>query len=304
MGKLASSEVRFFSRFRLLCFEVILRLLALFPLRILRALGWLYGSLVYLLNGRSTRTTRVNLELCYPNKSPHELKSLARQSLIETSRAALEIAPLWYWRQSALENLLVEYKGEDLLREKLTQGAVVAVCPHWGNWEYTTLALGARFPTTALFDSRRLGIFANRVLQARARFGFNLVPVSGTGLRTLIQAINDGQVVLVLPDQVPTRGNHVLVEFMGVKAQTTSLVHALAQRENVSVVLFTIQRVPKGFVVQIESAGSEVSHANAEVAAQALNEEVARVVRRDPTQYQWEYKRFRRVPDRDVYQKR
>ena len=123
------------------------------------------------------------------------------------------------------------------------------------------------------------------------------------GLRTLIQALKDRQVVLVLPDQVPTRGSHVLVEFMGVKAQTTALVHALARRENVSVVLFTIQRVPKGFRVQVELAAPDLKDTDVEVAAQALNDEVARVVQRDPAQYQWEYKRFRRVPDRDVYRK-
>ena len=300
---MADSRVRFLSRFKLACFELTLRTFALFPLRVLRIFGWLYGNLVYFLNGRSKRTTRINLELCYPEKSPRELKTLARKSLIETGRAALEIAPLWYWRPTALERLFVEYHGENLLNERLAKGAVIAVCPHWGNWEYTTLALGARFPTTALFDRRRLGSFANRVLEARARFGFNLVPVSSTGLRTLIQTLKDGQVVLVLPDQVPTRGSHVLVEFMGVKAQTTALVHALAQRENVSVVLFTIQRVPKGFRVQVEPATSDVMDANVEIAAQALNDEVARVVARDPVQYQWEYKRFRRVPDRDVYRK-
>ena len=300
---MATSQVRFFSRIKLKCFELTLRTLALFPLRALRVLGWLYGNLVYFLNGRSKRTTRINLELCYPKRSPQELKALARKSLIETSRAALEIAPLWYWRPTALEQLFVEYQGEDLLREKLREGAVIAVCPHWGNWEYTTLALGARFPTTALFDSRRLGNFAARVQKARSRFGLNLVPVSGTGLRTLIQAVKDGQVVLVLPDQVPTRGSHVLVEFMGVKAQTTALVHALARRENVSVVLFTIQRVRKGFRVHVELAAPGVKDTDVEVAAQALNDEVARVVQRDPAQYQWEYKRFRRVPDRDVYRK-
>ena len=300
---MAKSEVRFFSRFSLACIEFVLGILALFPLRFLRMLGWFYGNLAYVLNGRSTRTTRINLGLCYPEKNLRELKNLARKSLIETSRAALEIAPLWYWRQNALEKLIVEYNGEELIREKLAQGAVIVVCPHWGNWEYTTLALGARFPTTALFDDRRLGNFASRVLQARARFGFNLVPVSSTGLRTLIQVLKDGQVVLVLPDQVPTRGSHVLVEFMGVKAQTTSLVHALSQREHVSVVLFTIQRVPKGFVVQVESAHPNLMHAEVEVATQALNDAIARVVQRDPAQYQWEYKRFRRVPDRDVYRR-
>lgn len=300
---MSTTEVRFFSRFTLASVELTLRVLALLPLGILRSLGWVHGNVVYLLNGRSARTTRVNLTLCYPEKSRRELKTLARQSLIETSRAALEIAPLWFWQQSALENLIVEYRGEALLREKLKQGAVIAVCPHWGNWEFTTLALGARFPTTALFDSRRLGNFANHVLQARSRFGFNLVPVSGTGLRSLIRALKQGQVILVLPDQVPTRGSHVLVEFMGVQAQTTSIVHALTRRENVSVVLFTIQRVPKGFLIQVESADSRVQHETVQTATQALNDELARVVRRDPAQYQWEYKRFRRVPDQDVYRK-
>lgn len=278
-----------------------LRLLALLPLPVLRVLGTLQGRVLYWMRSRAARTTNINLSLCMPQLSPKERSLFVQQSLVATSCSVYETAPIWYWQQNSLENLIVDFQGLELLQQTLAQSAVIAICPHWGNWEVCSFALGGKFPTKILFDERRLGAFTNQVSSVRSRFGISMVPINFGGLRALIKSLNQGGLVVILPDQVPTRGKQLLVNFMGVKAQTTTIVHSLAQKCKVEIVMLTIERVKQGFLVRVEPASDKLKHEDMAIATQCLNDEIARVIQRDPAQYQWEYKRFRRVPGVDVY---
>ena len=253
------------------------------------------------MNSRSAKTSKVNISLCYPQFSLAEQKALVTRSLIATSCSVYETAAIWYWRESVLNKLVVEFEGAERLQQTLAQQAVVAICPHWGNWEVCSFALGRKYPTKILFDDRRLGVFTSQITHARSRFGITMLPITYSGLRRLMRSLAEGELVVVLPDQVPTRGNHILVDFMGVKAQTTTIVHSLARRKNVTVVMLTVERISRGFKIRVEPASENVKHEDAKIATQSLNDEIARVIQRDPAQYQWEYKRFRRVPDVDVY---
>ena len=250
---------------------------------------------------RVARTTRTNIALCFPELTADQQKELVRRSLCETGCAFFEMAAIWYWKPQALKRLVVQFEGQDLLNERLDIGGVICICPHWGNWEITLHAIATQYTATALYDARRLAKHTDRVTRMRSRFGLTMASVAASGLRVLLTALKSSQLVVVMPDQVPTRGNSVLVEFMGVKAVTTTMVHSLARHTNASVVLLTFQRVHNGFHIRAEPIAEQVTDEDPAVAAQAVNDEIARVILRDPAQYQWEYKRFRRVPDTDFY---
>ena len=70
-------------------------LIARLPLRIIAALAWALGGLVYTF-GRSRRhITETNLTLCYPDMSPTERNRLARASFTHTAMGALEAVMVW-----------------------------------------------------------------------------------------------------------------------------------------------------------------------------------------------------------------
>ena len=73
---------------------LIFKLLALLPLGLLRALGSLIGAIAWLLKGRAAKVTRENITLCFPELSPAEHSRLARQSLQETAKTAMEAGPI------------------------------------------------------------------------------------------------------------------------------------------------------------------------------------------------------------------
>ncbi|MCY3883894.1 MAG: lysophospholipid acyltransferase family protein [Gammaproteobacteria bacterium] len=279
----------------------VLRILALFPLSVLRKFGRIYGWAMSLSSVRVARTTRTNLALCYPSLSPKQLRVLAKRSLCETGCTLFEMAAIWNWNAAALQNLIVRFDGRDLLEQELKRGGVICVCPHWGNWEVAAFAFGLNYEATSLYDARRLAGHVDRVTRLRSRFGLSMASIMPSGLRTVLRALRSSEVVLVLPDQVPTRGKNVVAKFMGIDAVTTTIVQSLSQHTGASITLLTFQRVPKGFHIRVEPISRSVDDDDPTTSAQAINDEIERVIQRDPAQYQWEYKRFRRIPDRDYY---
>lgn len=232
---------------------------------------------------------------------PKQLRELARRSLCETGCTIFEMAAIWYWNPEALESLIVGFDGRDLLEQELKRGGVICVCPHWGNWEVASFAFGLNYKATALYDARRLADHVDHVTEMRSRFGLSMASILPSGLKVLLRALRSSEVVLVLPDQVPTRGKNVIVKFMGVEAVTTTIVQSLSQHTGASIVMLTFERVLNGFHIRVEPMSHAVLNVDPSISAQTINDEIARAIQRDPAQYQWEYKRFRRIPRRDYY---
>ena len=281
---------------------LLLRLLAFLSLSTLRKCGDFYGKCLYWLNTRAARSTRVNIALCYSGLSADEQIDLVRKSLSETGRTVFESAALWNWKLSKLENLIVEFEGREMLQELLKHSSVVGLTPHWGNWEFLSVVLGKYYSAISLYDARRLGKHAERVKRARERFGLKMVSVSREGLREMLEATTKGELIFLLPDQVPTRGRNVVSSFMGQPARTTTLVQTLASRNELPVVSLTSERVQGGFHVRAERVADQVKDEDLHTAALALNRYIEETIKRNTAQYQWEYKRFRRIPGKDVYQ--
>ena len=119
-----------------------------------------------------------------------------------------------------------------------------------------------------------------------------MLRAEASAVRTLLKRLQAGQVIAILPDQQPKAGEGEFADFFGVPAMTMTLLPKLAQRTGACVLFCTAQRTPAGrFEIHIESAAPEV------LDAAALNTNIERIARRDPSQYQLTYKRFSMRPE-------
>jgi KDO2-lipid IV(A) lauroyltransferase len=129
------------------------------------------------------------------------------------------------------------------------------------------------------------------------------VPTTPRGIVQLFKRLQQGEVVAVLPDQVPESG--VFVPFFEQAALTDRLAHRLVQKTGASVVMMGLLRNEVGcfdlHLVPIEG----LSNPDEAEALTDLNFAISQFIERAPAQYQWEYKRFKRHPDggRDPYLK-
>ncbi len=285
----------------------LLRVAALLPLPLAHAIGSALGWLLWRIPGNSPRTiAERNLSLCFPEWPAAERDALLRQNLRETGKLLLELGPLWFWtgeRVLALVGRAVP--GEEALATAVRQkrGAIL-LTPHLGAWEMAGLYYSSRHPLTILYRPSRLGL-DELSRQGRGRLGGKVVATDASGVRALLTALRDGEVLGILPDQDPGQEGGVFAPFFGIAANTMTLVSRLALKTGVPVFLTWAERLPRGqgFVLHLRALPEVTAAASLEKSTAALNRGVEAAIRSLPAQYLWAYKRFktRRSDDAKLY---
>lgn len=284
----------------------LLRLSARLPLAVVHSLGSLLGSLLWLTPNRPRRVALRNLVLCLPDHSFFARQRLLRQTLSETSKAILELGPLWLWPGPRVLATIRSVEGEADWQQALAAGnGAIAVSPHLGAWELIGLYLSDHYHITSLYRPGRLDI-DELMCSARQRLGARLVPTDSSGVRALAQALRRGEVIGILPDQDPGRDNGIFAPFFGQPANTMALLSRLAIKSQAPVFLTYTKRLPwgQGYRLYFERLPDTVSSGSLENSVAAINQAVETAIRRCPNQYLWAYKRFKtRPPDMPkVYQ--
>ncbi len=276
-----------------------LRLFALLPLPANHFAGILLGWLAWKLPTRAKRITLRNLERCYPALSSRERNRLARNSLLETGKTATEMGPLWLWPEQRIQRLICQVEGEQHLHDALNRGkGVILAIPHLGAWEMVGLYCSLNYPVTSLYRPPRLGGMDSMVRQGRERFGAKLVPTDAGGVRALYKTLGRGEMVCILPDQVPSAGQGVFAPLFTISANTMTLLSRLGRKFGSEVIFCHAERLPRGsgFRIHFSPAPEGIRDADPLRSATALNLGVEQCIRALPEQYQWSYKRFRSRP--------
>jgi Kdo2-lipid IVA lauroyltransferase/acyltransferase len=274
----------------------LVRLFAHLPLGVLHRLGTAVGWVFIYWPNRQRRNALVNLRLCYPDLPAENLIRLRNRNLIEFGKTYLEIGYLWLRPLDQVHALVREVRGAEHLVRPPGKGMIV-LSPHLGAWELAGLHLARQGPTAIFYKPQRY--LDDLILAARRRCGAELAPITARGIRVLVQALERGEYVGVLPDQEPKEDKGaVFAPLFGVPAFTMLLVQRLARRTGAPVIFMFAERLPgaMGFRMHCIPAPEEIDSADDEVAAAALNRGIEQCVRVCPDQYVWPYKRFRRRP--------
>ena len=275
-----------------------LTVLGQLPLPLLHGLGWLLGSLLWLVpNGFRAMTLR-HLELCLPQRSAGERAQIARRSLIESCKAICEVPALWFGPEWRLRRWLRDEATLAKLRATLAEGkGAIMLTPHLGAWEITSLFGTQAAPITILYKPQK-GAAEAVILEGRSRLpGLKAVPTTSAGVKGLLRALKHGEMAGILPDHDPPEESGTrFAPFFGIPANTMDLVGKLAARSGAPVWFFVAERLSwgRGFRFHMERAPAGID--DVETSPAALNQGVEACVLRLPEQYWWSYKRFRRLP--------
>lgn len=277
----------------------LIKLMAVLPLSVNRALGACVGQLLWLCNSRARQVTLKNLQLCFPELGDAQVRALARQSLMETSKTGAEAGAIWHRDYAWLQSKMVEVEGEELLRRELAVGkGLLVLAPHHGNWEVVAPYLANIAPLTAMYQPLKSAAMDKLILSGRSKLNISMAPTNRKGVMMLLKALKQGTIVGILPDQVPDRdAAGGVAPFFGQPALTIGLIHGLIQRTGCRVVSVFAQRVRGGFKMVVLDVDPAIHSENEITSLAGMNASVEACVRRAPTQYQWEYKRFRRLPE-------
>ncbi|HLV77798.1 MAG TPA: lysophospholipid acyltransferase family protein [Marinobacter sp.] len=291
------------SRFKYFLIAGLLRIAGAMPLKMAQWIGRWAGLLSWHLNGRSRKTTDVNLRICLPELSAAEQRTLSRASMAHTGMTAMEIPLMWEWPVDKCFGLIRETRGLELVEQALATGkGLILLAPHLGNWELTGLFFSSRYKMAALYSPPHIKEFEDYMIRVRGRLGSELVRGDRKGLLRLMNILREGGVAGILPDQSPRGKTNAYAPFFGMEVRTMTLVNKLMQKTGANVLVTFAERLPggQGFRIVVEEAVPGNDDANPVVAATALNRSVEKVVRMAPAQYQWEYKRLRHRPPGEI----
>ncbi|WPL15363.1 Lipid A biosynthesis lauroyl acyltransferase [Thiorhodovibrio winogradskyi] len=277
--------------------RALMQLLARLPLPIVHRLGGTVGTLVAWLPNRQRRNTLINIGLCLPGLGRDQATALRDNCLREFGKTYAEIAHLWLRPNDEVLRLVRETRGTELLARQPGTGLIV-LSPHLGAWELAGQYLAAQGPTAIFYKPQKY--LDDLILTARKRGGATLAPITARGIRVLVQALQRGDYVGILPDQAPRADKGaVFAPFFGIPAYTMLLVNRLARKTGAPVVFLFAERLDqgRGYRVHCLRAPEAVASDDDEAAAAALNQGIAECVRVCPEQYLWPYRRFRERPE-------
>lgn len=275
------------------------------PLGLLHGLAKIWGFLLSVIPNRACNTTKTNLQLCFPSKSEAEIREMTKRSLQHTACTALEMGKSWIYPIEKTRAMIVEEEGLDELKQTLASNTgVILLAPHIGNWEVFGLTATANIASNFLYKPPKIAAVDRLLKETRSRAGLKMAPANRNGVSQLLKALKAGELVGILPDQVPDEDGGEYVEFYGQTALTMALASRLSQRVDAKVYCGFAKRLPgaKGFKLIIKPAHPSVYSEDLNESVQGINLSVQDCVDDAVDQYQWEYKRFRRQPaGEDLY---
>jgi KDO2-lipid IV(A) lauroyltransferase len=280
-------------------FYYIWRWLHVLPLSWLHAFGRLIGDGYRLIPNRERNIIEINLRLCFPEKSAHEIRALRNRTLQEMGCTLMELSAVWFRPLEQVMGLIHSIEGETCFDRDPGQGVII-LAPHIGCWELIGLELQRRGQVTNLYRPPRMAILDEIMKQARERGGAELVPTDNSGVKRLLATLKAGGISGILPDQQPKSDKGaVFAPFFHTPALTMLLVNRLARKTGAKVVLACAERLDRGrgYRVHYLPAPEAVADEDPHKAATALNQGVEHLIRLFPSQYQWSYKRFSKQPD-------
>ena len=276
----------------------LLKLLAMLNLKNAQRIGYLIGRVLWMGDSRSTKVTKDNIELCFPELSTAEQQVMIKQSLIETGKLFAEFGIVWEWPSEKTLGLIQSVKGKEHFDNSIAKGkGLIVLAPHHGNWEMVGLYLSTLKPMAALYKPPKIKALETYMSEVRGRHGSELVPTNKRGVIRLFSILSNNGMVGILPDQVPGGNGGINAPFMGVPANTIKLVARLIDRTECEVVSLCAERLPnaEGFEMIFRPADPEIYSDDIERSVAALNRSVESCIESNPEQYQWEYKRFKGV---------
>lgn len=283
--------------------EWLFELLSRFSLRLLHFLGKMLGWISYWSSASYAARMRDNLEHYNAGRHPDELRRLLRANIEETGKSLTELP--WVWRRPVPEVLATirHCHGREFLDQARKDGkGLIVLTPHLGCFEIIGLYVAAETPMTCMYTVPKRAWMDEVIRGGRQRGLMKLAPADLGGVRMMLKALKRGEIIGLLPDQVPAHGEGEWAEFFGRPAYTMTLAGRLHEASGAGVLLAWVIRLPHGAGYDLHFAPMDI-RPDMPVTRQ-LNQAQEKIIRTCPEQYLWSYNRYKAPPGSMTEEKR
>jgi KDO2-lipid IV(A) lauroyltransferase len=276
---------------------IILYCLSWLPFAVIKKLGFGFGRLIKVIAPKRVEIAKRNIELCFNDWSPEQVNSVFNANIDRTGMALFETAMGWWWPSWRVQKHCT-VEGFDEVKKVLDSGrGVFGLALHNVNLEIACRGIGYTHKSIAFYRKHNNPLID--YLQYRGRTQSNKYFIDKRNAKALINALNDGELCLYLPDQDYGPKQSIFVPFGGVsKTATTTGTLMFANKSKAVPFLMTTQYSSTGYVVKFISALQYLADNNLskEEALTLLNADILKAIEEQPDSYLWMHKRFKTRP--------
>lgn len=270
-------------------------------------MGRLLGRLFYRFVPRRADIARRNLELCFPNMPSNEIEVLVKKNLENTGIAFFETGMAWWWPNWRIRRKLHVHGAEHLQAAQRDGRGVLLLLFHFLSLEVHARLHGFVKPAVGLYRPHNNAVM--EYLQTIGRGRSNKYMIQRRDVRSMLQALDHGEIAGYLPDQDYGRKRTIFAPLFAVEqASTTTGTLLFAANANCAVVPVTCFRREDGsgydmtFYPEFENfpTGDDVADVT------RVNKMVEFAIQQRPEQYMWIHRRFKTRPnesDPDLYKR-
>ncbi|MBV1921660.1 MAG: LpxL/LpxP family Kdo(2)-lipid IV(A) lauroyl/palmitoleoyl acyltransferase [Pseudomonadales bacterium] len=266
------------------------------PYQYLRKLGEALGAVLYVAARRRCHIVRVNIALCFPEKSAAEQEQLVKRSMQENIVGLFESAYAW-WGKPEDQYSNIDVIGLEHIQKASEAGkGVLLVGAHYSNLDLGGLLVAHCVPIDVTYRRHNNALFDYFIRSSRQRYFAHVIERSK--LRVMLRGLKKGRVLWYAADQDYGRKHSVFAPFFGVEAATLNSTSKLAKMTGAEVVIvghhrkhdgrFEVEFSPALLGFPSDSESTDAAHVNA-----ALEQQI----RKYPEQYMWVHRRFKTQRD-------
>lgn len=275
---------------------VLMRFFSIWPLGLLRGLGWVLGHVLYGLAASRRRVAQVNLALCFPQQSARERSRMVRRHMVMVMQSLLDRSWLWHGSMAQIQRRL-QVVGDDALLK--SDQPVVVFAPHFVGLDAggTALTVLGQVPMSSIYVPQRHPALDAWVREGRNRSGRNKLYFRHDGVKQILSGLRQGDKLYLLPDMDFGPAESIFVPFFNVPAATLPSLSRFARLGRAQVMTAVTRMTEQGYRVELGTPWAHFPSDDVQADTARMNRELEALIATMPEQYYWVHKRFKTRPE-------
>jgi KDO2-lipid IV(A) lauroyltransferase len=275
----------------------LLRLVIFLPHAQIMTIGRWLGRLLYHLVKRRVAIARINIALCFPERSPAEQEALVRAHFESAGQGLMEFG-MGYWMSDRRLDRLIAYQGIEHIQHAFDRGrGVIFLSAHFTSLELSGLYLSRHARYSPMYRPHENPVIQYFVKKHRTERVAE--PIAREDVRGMLRALKNNRGVWFAPDQHFDNKAAVAATFFSVEALSNPATSRFARMSGACVLPFYLLRRADntGYLLCIEPPLQDFPGDDVLRDTQVVNDLIESWVRLAPSQYNWMHRRFKKQVD-------
>lgn len=277
-----------------LLFLFFFRIFSILPFKLSSKLGAILLTLIGPLTNFQTRAIN-NLNMIFPDFSLKRKKEIIKKMWQNFGSSIAEFTQIYTLKNSIYNNFLSIKNIENL--KYIEKGGII-FSAHYGNWEVVPRYLLERnLKISIVYRKSNNPYIENMIQKYRNEDNINFIAKGKTGVRSLVKAIKEKHIIIMLVDQRMHEG--IIMPFLGKEALVATGIATLALDYSLPILPAMCRRNNKGVIevnffqpIQIKLTSNKDE--NIYNMLREVNNYIEKWILDEPSQWLWFHNRWKK----------